>query len=384
MSGTKDGSAAPPTETQVLEALRRIRDPDLGKDIVELDFVKDLRIDGGKVSFRIELTTPACPVKERFREEARQLVGALPGVREVSVEMSANVAASRPLLAQASVPGIKNILAVSSGKGGVGKSTVAVNLACALHELGASVGILDADVYGPNVPLMLGAAGRPEARDQKIVPLSVRGLKVMSMAFLVAEDQPVIWRGPMLHGAIRQFLEDVLWGELDYLVVDLPPGTGDAQLSLAQQTHLMGAVVVTTPQAVSVLDVKKAVRMFEKVNVPVLGVVENMAGLSLRGRIDGGGQAVEIEGPGGSLRAEADADGRFSLELDLFGRGGGDTVAELFGVPVLGRIPLDPAIRDGGDRGRPLVLEHPSSPAAERFLEAARALAARISTVNLG
>jgi len=380
---SNESSAPPLTEARVLEALAKIEDPDLHKDIVSLDFVKDLEIRDGEVSFRIELTTPACPVKEQFRHEATSLVAAIPGVKKVSVEMSANVAGSNPLLAQNAVPGIKNILAVSSGKGGVGKSTVAVNLACALQQSGASVGILDADVYGPNIPLMLGIEGRPEAVNDKIAPLRVHGLSVMSMAFLVAEDQPVIWRGPMLHGAIRQFLQDVDWGELDYLVVDLPPGTGDAQLSLAQQTHLMGALIVTTPQDVSVLDVKKAIRMFQQVNVPVLGVVENMAGFELRGRVAGGPGSVEIEGPEGPIRTETDEDGRFSLVLDLFGAGGGAKISERFGIPVLGRIPLDPSVRSGGDSGSPVVLDNPGGEVARSFLAVAGSVASRVSTVNL-
>ena len=269
---------AAPTEADVLNALRAVRDPDLNQDIVALGFVKDLRICASNIAFQIELTTPACPVKELMRSQAERAVKALPGVDQVAVEMTARVTASRPVLGdKGMIPGVKNVIAVSSGKGGVGKSTVAVNLACALQRTGARVGILDADVYGPNVPLMLGVKGQPTVVDKKIVPFERHGLQIMSMALLVAEDQPVIWRGPMLHSAVRQFLFDVAWSELDYLVVDLPPGTGDAQLSLSQQAHLMGAVIVTTPQDVSVLDVKKAIRMFQTVNVPILGIVENMA-----------------------------------------------------------------------------------------------------------
>ncbi|MCA8950642.1 MAG: Mrp/NBP35 family ATP-binding protein, partial [Planctomycetes bacterium] len=255
--------AADLTETAVLQALTAVQDPDLHRDIVALGFVKDLKICGGQVAFAIELTTPACPVKDLMKSQAEAAVRALPGVQSVEIAMTAQVTASRPLLGdKGTIPGVKNVLAVSSGKGGVGKSTVAVNLACALRQSGAKVGILDADVYGPNVPLMLGLKGQPEVVDKKIVPFERHGLQVISMALLVAEDQPVIWRGPMLHSAVRQFLFDVAWRDLDYLVVDLPPGTGDAQLSLSQQAHLMGAIIVTTPQDVSVLDVKKAIRMF--------------------------------------------------------------------------------------------------------------------------
>jgi ATP-binding protein involved in chromosome partitioning len=366
----------------ILQALSQIQDPDLGKDIVSLNFVKNLMIDGGRVSFTIELTTPACPVKESFREQAESLVGALPGVEKVEVEMSSSVAAANPFDNQNAVQGVKNIIAVSSGKGGVGKSTVAVNLACALHQLGAKVGILDADVYGPNVPLMMGLEGNPKMVEKKIIPLSVRGIQVMSMGFLIADDQPVIWRGPMLHSAMRQFLHDVLWGDLDYLIVDLPPGTGDAQLSLAQQTHLMGAVIVTTPQEVSVLDVRKAVGMFQQVNVPVLGVVENMSGLIVKGSYEGNLSNLVAEGPEGKVEAQL-SDGQFELHLDLFGTGGGDRIAEAYGLPILGRVPLDPALRVGGDQGSPVTLDHPDSPVAKKFIDVAKALAAKVSTANL-
>ncbi len=373
-------SSPPVSQEAVLQALSNIQDPDLGKDIVSLGFVKDLSIEGNRVSFTIELTTPACPVKESFREQAESLVGAIPGVESVQVEMSANVAAANPFDNQNAVQGVKNIIAVSSGKGGVGKSTVAVNLACALHQLGAKVGILDADVYGPNVPLMMGLQGNPKMVEKKIIPLNARGIQVMSMAFLVAEDQPVIWRGPMLHSAMRQFLHEVLWGDLDYLIVDLPPGTGDAQLSLAQHTHLMGAVIVTTPQEVSVLDVRKAIGMFQQVSVPVLGIVENMAGLVLRGSYEGNLSKLCADGPEGKVEAQL-SDGRFELHLDLFGKGGGDKIAEAYDLPIL--VPLDPALRAGGDQGSPVTLDQPDSPVAQKFIEVAGALAAKVSTANL-
>ena len=345
------------TESLVLDALRAVRDPDLGRDIVALNFVKDLRICDGNVAFTIQLTTPACPVKDQMKAAAEDAVRAVPGVTEVRVQMTAEVAASRPTAtAKASVPGVKNVLAVSSGKGGVGKSTVAVNLACALRQTGATVGILDADVYGPNVPLMLGITGKPQVVDRRIQPFHRYDLQVMSMGLLVAEDQPVIWRGPMLHSAVKQFLFDVAWGELDYLVVDLPPGTGDAQLSLSQQAHLMGAVIVTTPQDVSVLDVRKAIRMFQTVQVPVIGVVENMSWFTP---------------PGSDTRYE------------IFGRGGGARIQAEFGIPLLGQVPIDLAVREGGDTGAPVVIAHPDSEVARAFRAIAGHVAARVSTMNL-
>lgn len=344
------------TEAQVLDALRAVRDPDLNQDIVTLGFIKDLRICGSNVAFSIELTTPACPVKDLMKSQAQQAVSALPGVDEVAIEMTAQVTASRPVLGdKGMIPGVKNVIAVSSGKGGVGKSTVAVNLACALAKTGASVGILDADVYGPNVPLMLGVSGEPTVEDKRIVPFRAQGLQMISMALLVAEDQPVIWRGPMLHSAVRQFLFDVAWKDVDYLVVDLPPGTGDAQLSLSQQAHLMGAIIVTTPQDVSVLDVKKAIRMFQTVNVPILGVVENMAWFTP---------------PGSNER------------YHLFGEGGGKRIEEQFGVPLLGQIPIELEVREGGDKGAPIVLSHPDSTSAKAISEIAGKLAQRVSVMN--
>jgi ATP-binding protein involved in chromosome partitioning len=345
-----------PNEAAVLNALRAVRDPDLHQDIVTLGFVKDLRVCGGGVAFQIELTTPACPVKDLMKSQAERAVRDLAGVTSVTVEMTARVTSSRPVLGDKGlIPGVKNVIAVSSGKGGVGKSTVAVNLACALQRSGARVGILDADVYGPNVPIMLGVSGQPTVVDKKIVPFQRHGLQVMSMALLVAEDQPVIWRGPMLHSAVRQFLFDVAWHDLDYLVVDLPPGTGDAQLSLSQQAHLMGAVIVTTPQDVSVLDVKKAIRMFQTVNVPVLGVVENMAWFTPPGQTE---------------------------RYHLFGQGGGEKIQKEFGVPLLGQIPIEIGVREGGDRGNPIVVAAPDSASARALTEIAGKVAQRVSILN--
>jgi ATP-binding protein involved in chromosome partitioning len=345
-----------PTDAAVLEALRAVRDPDLHQDIVTLGFVKDLKICGGNVAFSIELTTPACPVKDLMKAQAERAVAALPGVAKVAIEMTARVTQSRPVLGnKGMIPGVKNVLAVSSGKGGVGKSTIAVNLACSLQRSGARVGILDADVYGPNVPLMLGVTGQPTVVDKKIVPFERHGLQVMSMALLVAEDQPVIWRGPMLHSAVRQFLFDVAWHDLDYLVVDLPPGTGDAQLSLSQQAHLMGAVIVTTPQDVSVLDVRKAIRMFQTVNVPVLGVVENMSWFTPPGTTE---------------------------RYHLFGEGGGAKIEREFGVPLLGQVPIEMAVREGGDHGMPVTIAAPDSASARAMSAIAGKVAQRVSILN--
>jgi ATP-binding protein involved in chromosome partitioning len=266
------------TEQSVLDALRLVRDPDLHKDIVTLGFVRDLKIDGGEVSFRVVLTTPACPVREQLQEEARRVVAEIPGVSRVNVTMDAEVPKGRGIGEKVVVPGVRNIVAVSSGKGGVGKSTVAVNLAVSLALDGARVGLMDADVYGPNVPLMLGAGrAQPEIRGNKLLPVEAHGVKLMSMAILKPGDEPMIVRGPILHGLVRQFLQDVQWGELDYLIVDMPPGTGDVQLSLAQLVPVQGAVMVTTPQEVALADVRRAIRMFETVAVPVLGIVENMS-----------------------------------------------------------------------------------------------------------
>ncbi|HEX8290562.1 MAG TPA: Mrp/NBP35 family ATP-binding protein, partial [Pyrinomonadaceae bacterium] len=302
------------TEAEVYGALAQVKDPDLHKDIVRLGFIKDLKIEGGAVSFRVVLTTPACPVREQLQEQSRAAVAALPGVTSVSVTMDAEVPKGRGLGEKLTVPGVRNIVAVSSGKGGVGKSTVAVNLAVSLARDGARVGLLDADVYGPNVPLMLGVADmRPTINVNKLVPLEAHGVRLMSMAVLKPGDEPMIVRGPILHGLVRQFLQDVEWGELDYLIVDMPPGTGDVQLSLAQLVPVQGAVLVTTPQEVALADVRRALRMFETVNVPVLGVVENM-----------------------SYFVAPDTGTRYNI----FGEGGGRRLSEEYGVPYLGAVPL--------------------------------------------
>ena len=341
------------TEEAVLNALRTIIDPDLRKDIVKLGFIHDLAINGGDVSFRIVLTTPACPVKEEMEAQGHDLVAALPGVTSVKVTMDAEVPQGRGIKNNIAIPGVRNIIAVSSGKGGVGKSTVAVNLAVALAANGANVGIMDADVYGPNVPMMLGTGyGQPEIQNNQLLPIEAHGIKMISMAVLVPPDKPMILRGPMLHGVVRQFLSDVNWGELDYLVVDMPPGTGDVQLSLAQLVPVQGAVLVTTPQEVSLSDVRRAVKMFEQVNVPVLGVIENM-----------------------SYFIAPDTGNRY----EIFGKGGGQKLADEYGLNFLGQVPLGMEVREGGDNGIPVVVGSPDSPQAAAFRKVAEEVARQVS-----
>src|SRR5438552_4642026 len=340
-------------EGLVLDALRQIKDPDLHIDIVTLGFIKDLKIDGGDVSFRIVLTTPECPVREEIETSARELDSAIPGVNAVNVTMDAEVPKGRGLGDKVSVPGVKNIVAVSSGKGGVGKSTVAVNLAVALALDGAKIGLMDADVYGPNVPIMLGASqSRPEVEVNKLIPVEAYCVKLISMAVLQPGDKPLIVRGPILHGLVKQFLSDVKWGELDYLIVDMPPGTGDVQLSLAQLVPVQGAVLVTTPQEVALIDVRRALRMFETVAVPVLGVVENM-----------------------SYFIAPDTGARYNI----FGEGGGERLAAQYGVPFLGSIPMGIEVREGGDKGVPVVIGHPESPQAQAFRKVAEEVARQVS-----
>jgi len=343
------------SQEQVLAALRAVQDPDLHKDIVTLGFVKEVKIAGSEVDFTIELTTPACPVKDQLKAEAEGIVRGLPGVTAARATMTADVKA-RGGFGRQGVPGIRNIIAVGAGKGGVGKSTTAVNLAVALQRKGARVGLLDADVYGPNTPQMLGIEGGPEVSEAKhMIPPEAFGIKVISMGMLVPADQPIIWRGPMLHGAVQQFMRDVEWGELDYLVVDLPPGTGDVSLSMAQSVPVAGAVVVTTPQGVSVSDVRKAVAMFRQLNIPVLGVVENMSYFVC---------------------------GHCQEKTEIFGHGGGAKMAQDMGIPLLGEIPIDTRVRAGGDEGRPIVSAAPDAPAAKAFFEIAGRVAAEISKQN--
>ncbi|HMQ04086.1 MAG TPA: Mrp/NBP35 family ATP-binding protein [Pyrinomonadaceae bacterium] len=341
------------TEELILNSLKQIIDPDLRKDIVTLGFVRDLAIDGGDVSFRVVLTTPACPVKEQMESQAVEIVSAIEGVENVKVTMDAEVPQGRGIANNVAIPGVKNIIAVSSGKGGVGKSTVAVNLAVALAQNGAKVGIMDADVYGPNIPLMLGTGyDQPEVFGGKLRPIEAHGVKMISMAVLVPPDKPMILRGPMLHGVVRQFLTDVNWGELDYLIVDMPPGTGDVQLSLAQLVPVQGAVLVTTPQEVSLSDVRRAVKMFETVNVPVLGVIENM-----------------------SYFIAPDTGNRY----EIFGKGGGERLASEYGLNFLGQVPLGLEVREGGDNGTPVVVSAPDSPQSSAFRTVAEEVARHVS-----
>lgn len=341
------------TEDAVLDALRNVKDPDLHMDVVSLGFIRNLTIQDARVSFTLELTTPACPAKGLLERQARDEVMKVPGVSEVQVRMTARVrAAVRP---GEETPQIKNTIAVSSGKGGVGKSTVAANLAVALREAGATVGLLDADIYGPNIPQMMGARGQPGMFQNRIIPVASHGVRLISLAFFLKEGEAAVLRGPMLSSTIKQFLFDVDWGELDYLVIDLPPGTGDAQLTLSQVIPLTGAVMVTTPQEVSLLDVRKGIAMFRHLNVPVLGVVENMSYYVC---------------PHGE-------------RVNIFGEGGGQRIAGEFGIPLLGQIPLDPEIRQGGDEGLPILVRAPGSPQAEAFRTLGGAVAARISTLIL-
>ncbi len=348
----------PLSDSAILEALHPIIDPDFGKSIVDLGFVKNLRIEGPEVSFEIELTTPACPVKAEFERAARDRVGALDGVERVHVTMTSNtrgrnLAAGAP---QADVlPGVRNAIAVASGKGGVGKSTTAINLALALRDAGAAVGVMDADVYGPSLPLLTGVNGRPRSEDKRIFPLEGYGMKLMSMGFFITDNSPVIWRGPMVHGLIQQFLSDVEWGELDYLVIDLPPGTGDAALTLTQKAPLSGAVIVTTANELSLVDARKGLKMFEKVQVPVLGIIENM-----------------------SYFTPPDLPDR---KYYLFGEGGGRRTADDLGVAFLGEVPIDPRIVEGGDAGQPILVFAPDAPAAEAFRNLAGQVARKLAVL---
>jgi len=344
------------SEATVLDALRAVRDPDLHKDIVALKFVKDVRIVDDRVSFTIELTTPACPVKDQMRDQARDVVGRLAGVSSVDVTMTAQVRAAAPNdLNKVPVPGVRNVIAVGAGKGGVGKTTVAVNLALALSQAGSRVAVIDGDIYGPNVPIMLGIQTQLTTDGKKIVPAEQYGLQLVSMAFLTQDDSAVIWRGPMLHGVIQQFFREVAWNNVDYLIVDLPPGTGDVALSLSQSVPVAGAVLVTTPQTVSLADTRRAVRMYQKLNVQPLGLIENMSHFVCP---------------------------TCQSESDIFGKGGGEALASDMSIPFLGRVPIYEPIRVGGDTGIPIVIGEPRSPAAQAFKTAAEQLAAQISIAS--
>ncbi len=342
-------------EASVLKALSNVQDPDLRKDIVTLGFIKNLKIKGGDVSFNVELTTPACPVKDQLKEECLTRVKAIPGVTTVNIEMTSNVRSTSTGGNRISLPSVRNVIAVASGKGGVGKSTVTINLVAALAKTGARVGLLDADIYGPSIPLMLGTKERPTQNETRIFPVVKNGIKIMSMGFLVPENQPVIWRGPMVHGALTQFLTQVEWGELDYLLIDMPPGTGDAQLTISQNAPLSGAIIVTTPQEVSLLDARKGLMMFQSVNVPILGVIENMAGFYVPGT---------------------------DSIVDIFGKGGGARIAQEMKVPFLGSVPIDPQVTVCGDKGTPIVDAHPDSKVAFVFRTLAGSVAAQLSMLQ--
>ena len=365
-----------PDFNAVLEALRTVHDPDLKRDLVSLDMIKDLKVfDQGKVSLRVLLTTPACPLKEKIKDDVIAAVKRVTGVETVEVTMDAEVkraarggvsggASGGPAGATSQntvlgIPGVAHIIAVSSGKGGVGKSTVAVNLAVSLALEGAKVGILDADIYGPNLPTMMGASENPKliqdpVRGELFIPPTSHGVKVMSMGFLIQGDQPVIWRGPMLHNILTQFCTRVEWGSLDYLVVDLPPGTGDVQLSLAQMLPLTGTVIVSTPQEIALQDVRKAINMWEKVRVPAIGIVENMS----------------------FFRGD---DGK---EYKIFGEGGGEMLARKFNTKLLAQLPLLTEIRKGGDEGKPIVIRDPGCEAASEFRKLARRVAQEVAMMD--
>ncbi len=336
-------------------ALEKVLDPEIGRDIVSLGMLKEVAAEGGDVTVAVELTTPACPLREVIERDVKAAAKAVPGVKSVMVRFGAEVAYRRALAVPNAVRlgKIRNVIAVASGKGGVGKSTVAANLALSLRDEGARVALLDADIYGPSQPLMFGVrGGKPEIRGDRIHPLQAHGLKLMSMGFLVEEGRSVVWRGPMIHKALAQFFEDVDWGEADYLVVDLPPGTGDAQLSLSQLVPLTGAVVVTTPQEMSLIDVRKAVDMFRRVKVPILGVIENMSTFVCPS---------------------------CATETAIFDRGGGERAAKEWGLRFLGGIPIDPRVRAAGDAGVPVVVTHPESEPARAFRRVAREVACRVS-----
>lgn len=348
------GKSKDVTVEKVIDALRQVQEPELHKDLVTLNMVKDVQVQDGAVSFTITLTTPACPLKAQIENEAKSAVARLDGVKDVAVKFDAQVRGDHRIPAKLATP-IKNIIAVASGKGGVGKTTVSANLAVALAQMGARVGILDADIYGPNVPIVMGVHDLADVRDGQMIPPYAHGIQVMSIGFLVPDGEALVWRGPMLHKAIGQLLTDVAWGEpdgdtaaereLDYLVVDLPPGTGDAQMSLAQLVPLTGAVIVTTPQSVALADATRGITAFKHLEVPVLGLIENMAG-------------------------------------EVFGVGGGEDAANRLGIPFLGRINLSATVRESGDLGEPVVVCCPESEQAVAFCNIAQRIAAAVSVLN--
>ncbi len=345
------------TQADVLEALKGVMDPELNKDLVSLNMIRNIRIEQGKVSFRLVLTTHACPLKKELESAARDAVARIPGVTEVSVETTAEVPRTKGLPEKEPIPGVRNTIAVASGKGGVGKSTVSVNLALALSKKGSRVGILDIDIYGPSIPIMMGIHKPLEATDDKrLIPHESHGIKLMSVGFMLDEETPLIWRGPLVMQLVQQFLKGVEWGQLDYLVIDLPPGTGDAQLTLVQTIPLTGAVVVTTPQDVALIDARRAIKMFGEVKVPILGIVENMSSFVCP---------------------------HCGHETEIFSHGGGEKTSRRYDVPFLGAIPIDPEIRKAGDAGTPVVVAAPDSAQTAAFMKIAEQVASRISVLNL-
>ena len=342
------------TKEAVLAALSKVQEPELHQDLVTLNMIRNLEIEGDKVTFTVMLTTPACPLRGRIDKEVREAVMTVAGVKTIEVKMDSDVPNDGRMRGLVNMP-IRNAIAVGSGKGGVGKSTISVNIAVALAQSGARVGLMDADIYGPNTPTMLGVDKLPPPNGQKLIPAEAYGIKMVSMGLLVKPGQPLIWRGPMLNSAIRQFLGDVEWGELDYLIIDLPPGTGDAALSLAQALPLSGSVVVTLPQLVSLEDASRGLNMFKQLEVPILGVVENMSYLDL---------------PDGT-------------RMDIFGSGGGEELAKATDTAFLGKVPIDQNVRIGGDTGRPIVVSYPESPVAKSLQEISQKIAAKVSVAAM-
>jgi ATP-binding protein involved in chromosome partitioning len=342
------------TEQSVLQALATVKDPELQKDLVSLKMIRDIRIDGSDVSLEVVLTTPACPLKAEIEQACREVLSRIPGIGRITLKMSWNVVASPGMTGQGGIPGVKNSIAIASGKGGVGKSTVSVNLAVALAEAGAKVGLLDADIYGPSIPVMMGVRRAPDMdQAQRILPLEAHGVKLMSLGFLLPDpDTPVIWRGPMIAKALNQFLREVVWGDLDYLLIDLPPGTGDAQLTLSQSLNMSGVAIVMTPQDVAMTIASKVLVMFRQMKVPILGIIENMS-------------TFICPACGG--------------ESQIFSHGGGRKASERLHTPFLGEIPLDPELCEGGDDGRPILVRNPRSPIADVFRRVAANLARRVS-----
>ena len=342
-----------PTIEDVRNALRTVAEPELHRDLVSLNMVKNIFVEGGKIGLTIELTTPACPMKDEITKRVENALLPLDGVKNVDIEYTARVSHAKPISSRKEIPGVKNVIAVYACKGGVGKSTVSTNLAVSLAKAGARVGLLDADIHGPNIPLMMGIQQQPETSgDNKLTPLQAHGVQLMSLGFLTNVNLPTIWRGPMVHSAVQQLLHDTRWDDLDYLVVDLPPGTGDAPLTIIQTVPLSGVVFVTTPQAVSLADGVKGIGLFKKLEVPLLGMIENMSGFTCPA---------------------------CDHVTHIFSKGGGEKEAKEHDIPFLGAVPLDPTVMAGGDSGKPIVVSHPDAPASQVFMQAARKVAANIS-----